>query len=155
MTYKISPIFLLTAFFCAGCISPKLTNVEGIPENEYFVLEKIGRLVEQEKFDEAVRLSDDLKKSESGKVLFALAYLHLARSQWNQNSPEKRTADDKLFLNYAEQAAIKELHDAPRLLEAVFKYGGYGTIQKHEHAATCWKFVVDGLKNPTQCVTDK
>lgn len=132
---------LLALANCAFCAST----------SEGLVVKAVTDAFQAGRVDEAIGLAEPLARSSDPELVFSVAYLYLARTQVEGRTEAQRQADSDQFLRQVERAARAGLDEAPRLLEAVFRYGGYGTISTSRIQADCWRAVIEHRAAADRC----
>jgi hypothetical protein len=120
-----------------GCASP------GEASSESRTVGRVNELYMAEQFDDAIRVAEPLMQSSTPEVVFSVGHLYLARAQSKGRSDDERTSDSRKFVQFVEKAALLGLDDASRLLEAVFRFGGYGAVPVDSARADCWQKVIN------------
>ena len=143
---KIASIALF--IFCATQFGACASN----PIQEKEILNKITVLFDQERYDDAIELSEQIASSKNPDIIFSIAYLFVARSQLPDRSSIQVAQDNKQILNFTQKAAILGSRDAAAELESAYRYGGFGAIGIDEKKSVCWAAVVANMRRAKQCV---
>lgn len=142
---RVSAVLLLSALAVgSGCALSASKSEQRISKDVQEALEA-GRV------DEAIRLAQPIAHSSDPELVFSVGFLYLARTQNEGRTESQREVDSAQFLRQVERAALAGLGEASRLLEAVFRYGGYGTISTDPARADCWRTVIEQRAEAENC----
>jgi len=122
------------------------------PKSEQHISKDVQDALEAGRVDEAIRLAQPIAHSSDPELVFSVGFLYLARTQVEGRAETQREADSARFLRQVERAALAGLDEAPRLLEAVFRYGNYGTTPADSARADCWRSVIEQRAEAESCV---
>lgn len=143
--------FIAFSIFCVTQFSACASK----PTRETEILNKIQIIFDQELYNDAIELSEQIAKSKNPDVIFSIAYLFVARSQLADRSSRQVAEDNRQILNFTQKAAILGSRDAAAELESAYKYGGFAAIKIDEKKSACWAAVVANTLRATQCVDQR
>lgn len=143
--FDVSAVLLLCALLLgAGCAL-------SASKSEQHISKDVQEALEAGRVDEAIRIAQPIAHSSDPELVFSVGFLYLARTQVEGRTETQREADSARFLRQVERAALAGLGEASRLLEAVFRYGGYGTIPADLARADCWRSVIEQRAEAENC----